>query len=272
LFGGFETQIAERLPTIIEHARDKQLSNGDLDTLAYMMALQRMRTERFRKMIQSFEADALKWVLQTTSQFPSAVAEMRKLADEKGLELTPELLEQTQQFFADGNYTIETDNTTHLKFLMSQERLEGFHNLFLSKQWNILKADKQYRFVTSDNPVAEWMPERTSPYGATFLQRKHYFPLTPDIMIESLNPPEEMRRKPPAEFVVYRECTDDDVLLFNMVIAQHSNDFLYSQQKAEFTELLRQLHTPGAAMQTYMKEYFHKDYRPQAPSATEHEN
>lgn len=69
LFGAVETQIAERFPAIIEHARNKALSNGDLDTLAYMMCLQWMRTERFRGWLQESESSIRKGILQLQARF-----------------------------------------------------------------------------------------------------------------------------------------------------------------------------------------------------------
>jgi len=254
LFGALESQIAERLPRIIEHARLEQLSNPDLDTLAYMMALQLMRTERFRDVVQKLESQMLKFVSTTMAHFPGFTEDARRLAKEHGKEMSEEEAKQLQEFLARGEYTLTTDNTSHMRFIAGGDNLVGFHNLFFFKQWNILKATGQFCFVTSDNPVSEWLPSNGL-YGNSFLERRHYFSLTPDIMIESVNPTRDDKSQSPAETVQYRTCTEDDVLVYDMVIAQHAKQFLYGKGKTEFQQLLWQSHKPGKAYEDFHRTY-----------------
>jgi hypothetical protein len=253
-FGAIESQIAERLPAIIEHAESKTLSNVDLDTLAYMMSLQWMRTARFRNVVQSLASHMLKFVSQATARFPGFIEDAQRFAMERGIELSSEAAEQLREYLAQGEYSIKTDNSMHLRFLASRDNVVGVHNLFFHKQWNVWRASGRFRFITSDNPVAEWLPS-AGIFGNSFLERKHYFPLTPDIMIESVYPDEDEHRVSPAETVEYRTCDADGVLVFDMVMAQHAHEFAYGASKDEFQQLLWQAHKPGAAMTTFREKY-----------------
>jgi hypothetical protein len=52
----------------------------------------------------------------------------------------------------------------------------------------------QESFVTSDNPVAVVVPERQGFFGPTFLQRTHYFALSPELCIEAVYPDRDSGR------------------------------------------------------------------------------
>ena len=53
----------------------------------------------------------------------------------------------------------------------------------------------------------------------------------------------------------YATCPDDDVMMYNMVIAQHVGKFAYARGRYEFTEMMRQLKTPGRALVKFSRQF-----------------
>jgi hypothetical protein len=268
LFGQFETQFAERYPKIVENARNKRLTDGNLDTLAYMMALQWMRSQRFRDMVRELESQVLKIQFQARAMSPTFIKTAKEIYKQHDIDLTDQQAEDLQRSIMEGNYEITSDNTSHLKFIMSKENLTSYKTWFYVKQWNVLSASRKYQFVTSDNPVAEWISPNAGLYGAHIAQRKHYFPLSPDIMIESVPPTRDVKTQP-VDALAYRDCDDDDTLVCNMVMAHHAKEFLYSPTKDIFTELLRQQHQNDSAYRTFYDRYVREHAGAQAGSHRE---
>ena len=55
-FGQIESKFADTLPRIIERAGPQQLTNDDLNVLAYFMSVQRVRTPAFRELVQKLRS------------------------------------------------------------------------------------------------------------------------------------------------------------------------------------------------------------------------
>ena len=64
-------------------------------------------------------------------------------------------MEEVKQFIQSGEYNIRFDNSQHLN-LIGEDQVNGFHNLLLAKKWRVILSEEPYRFITSDNPVADW--------------------------------------------------------------------------------------------------------------------
>jgi hypothetical protein len=59
------------------------------------------------------------------------------------------------------------------------------HNI---KDWFVYISKSKSEFITSDNPVGETFPKIKTFWGASFLDREHYFALSPEIMIHCKYP------------------------------------------------------------------------------------
>ena len=252
-FNRIETKIADSLPTAIAHAQAGALDEADLDMLAYMMSLQWLRTDLFRTRMQQMQGEMYKKISQMRARFPGFIEDAQEIAKEHGKEITPEQAAQLRDDIVQGKFSVKMSNRGHLQFL-TPDRVEGFHNLFYGKQWNVLTPGETYRFITSDNPVGEWIPNLGA-YGAGFLQRKHYFALTPELLIESLPPNINAPIVSPVNTLRYETCADDDVMMYNMVVAQHGGKFAYARGRYEFMEIMRQLKTPGRALAKFYRQF-----------------
>ena len=102
---------------------------------------------------------------------------------------TPFFRERLQKIRSEsGEYDLrETNNASHLNFI-DEDKVNGFYNLLLAKKWRIILSGGPYHFITSDNPVAEWIPPRTGLIPVTFMDRRHLLALTPNILIETCRP------------------------------------------------------------------------------------
>ncbi len=145
------------------------------------------------------------------------------------------------------------NNAQHLQFMTETLGFEGpgFANMFFGQKWKVYIAKGEKRFITSDSPVIEWWPPPQGFYGASFLERNKYFPLTPEIFFELTYPigSTKVKRK-----TIY-EDEDDIVELFNMLIAAHSHHFAYSENKGFLERIKNGRENPGKLEATYYQKY-----------------
>ena len=234
-FGSLENQIAERMPDIISNAYAGTLRNSQFDTLAYLIALQWMRTDAFRNMVNRLGESMYKGVLQVSSGFPSFSDHIREIAAEEGRDVTDEEIAQHRTFFQQGNYRLEFDNSMHLKFI-GPTQLEGFHNMLLAQQWTVVRVKRDHRFITSDNPVAVALPKAQGMFGRSFMERTHCLPLTPELLIETSepNPWPEPDQINPEKMASYRTVVDDsEVLAYNVLNVRRAHRFVYARARRD---------------------------------------
>ena len=238
VFHQIENVIAEALPGIIERAVAQQLTNGDLDVLAYFMSVQWLRTRFFRERLQKIQSEIMKGMLMGLANFPGFQDRIRNAAE--GHEISDEQIEEVKRLIQSGEYDFpRNNNALHLNFI-GNEKIYGYHNLLLAKKWRITLSGEPYRFITSDNPVAEWIPPRKGIFGAPFTDRGHHLALTPSILIET-GPPDSMN--PEQELVdrlSYHTANGQGVVMFNKLLANHAHQFAYAHQTDEFEQLLQE--------------------------------
>lgn len=77
-------------------------------------------------------------------------------------------------------------NIQHVMMLLDEKSVRGYANLFFAQRIKIFYINElDSHFVTSDNPVISIHPRnKESFYWIPFLQRIHYFALSPKILIE----------------------------------------------------------------------------------------
>lgn len=255
LFGTIETYFGGRLPGILSRARTRALDVEDFDAIASYMTMQWMRTDKFRRNIQRMESEMLKHVMAFSVHSPNFDERLREIIESAGRQATDETVEEVRAFFAKGEYELQTNNASHLHFI-GRDSHQGFRNLLFAKKWTILSAGGDARFITSDNPVSEWVPFYGL-YGASFVQRTHFFPLVPDLLVK-IEDPGEMPGidATPEESVEYVATTDDETLMYDMVIAGHCDAYAYAGRRYELEELIRQALVPGDAFRMYAVKYY----------------
>ena len=151
VFGQIEDIFAKLSPGIIERALALQLTNDDLDGLAYFMSVQWLRTGFFRERLQKVQSDVVKWMLKQRARFPGFQDRIRGAAE--GREISDEQIDEVKRIFQSGEYSIRFDNSSHLRFV-DEEKVNGFRNLLLAKRWRINLSEDPYRFITSPASVS----------------------------------------------------------------------------------------------------------------------
>ena len=243
VFCKIEDVFEKALPGIIERTDAQKLTNGDLDMLAYFMSVQWLRTPFFRERLQKMASEVMKWMLKRRASLPGFQDHIRSMAE--GRQISDEQIEEVKRLIEPDEYVIPTNNNaSHLNFI--GEEINGYRNLLLAKKWLITLSDGPYRFITSDNPVAELIPPRTGLIPVAFTERTHLLALTPDILIETCRPDSMNPEQQPVDRVSYRTANEKGILMFNKVLVNHAHEYAYAYQRDEFEQLLNLSRSRGA--------------------------
>jgi hypothetical protein len=160
--------------------------------IAFLMSMMWIRGQAMRNQINKMVADSTKWMIAQQFSF-----QPEKHFDDydkaKGTTTSPETREKLKEIFVNQNYEVSPNNAMHLNNLKD---ITGYANLFYHQHWTVYISKISKKFATTDNPLAIRFPKAKGLYGRTFLERAHYFPLTPDIFIlatESNDAPDKPR-------------------------------------------------------------------------------
>ncbi len=174
--------------------------------------------EKVMKCVMSFGAENEEYFRK--SLIDSLPKEERKKISEKEID-------ECRKMVIEKDYKLSFNNIQHLMFF---KHLEKYTNLFYNKFWRIYIA-RDSRFITSDTPVSEFIPKRNVWFGPTFLERKHYFSVSPRVLVEIVDPISGKRVK-------RKQVNNKEVLEFNNLIASHAMRYCYAQRKNEFEEMI----------------------------------
>jgi hypothetical protein len=188
-----------------------------------------------RKQIHRIEKETTKWMIETEFSI-----QPDRLFDEyekkRGVTIPPELRKKLQEMMVKNEFEIEPTNAMHLKNL---ENIKGFANLFYHQHWTVYISKVSNKFTTTDNPLAIKFPKAKGIYDRTFLERAHYFPLTPDIFIlatESDDTPDKpgirLKRK------TLLKGSEGKVLDLNAVMVNQAHQYIYATNKKELEDLI----------------------------------
>ena len=241
VFCKIEDVFEKALPGIIKRTDAQKLTNGDLDMLAYFIIVQWLRTPFFRERVQKIESEIMEWSL---TSFPGFRERRRRDLAAEGIEWSDEKqIEEVKRLIHSG--VLRINNASHLNFI-DEDKVNGFSNLLLAKKWRIFLSEGPYHFITSDNPVTEWIPPRTGLIPVTFMDRMHLFALTPNIFIEAGRPDSMNPEQQPVDRLSYHAANEKGILMFNNVLAKNAHKYAYSHQRDEFEQLLNLSRSRGA--------------------------
>ncbi len=115
---------------------------------------------------------------------------------------------------------------------------EEFHRWFVIKKWRFYLAKGSKKFITTDTPVVEvfnntgkTMIEKM--YSNHIAQRRHYLALTPEILIELIDPLKSGKKQK------RHAITDDEMVIqSNLLLVRWSKDYAYATNKEYLEDLL----------------------------------
>ncbi len=221
--GSIEDFISKQLPRIIaEILGNGRIQDDDRYVLSVLMSMLWLRTPGMRTQLKESEEGIAK--------------EIEKLHGSKNAE-----------------HFKSEDNIQHLKLMVNSTGLDGpgFANMFFNMKWKVYIARGTEFFITSDSPVVEkWLPPKGI-YGASFLERDKYFPLTPNILLELTYPRGTAKIKRETLY----EADNYVIKSLNIIIASGADSFVYSGNKEPLEKLLAGRENPGRLEREYIEKY-----------------
>ena len=246
LFSQIENVTAKALPGIIDRAHALQLTIDDQDTLAYFMNVQRLRTHYFRELLEKNVSERMKWIYSVRATLAPGFRDLlRRAAEDIEEKVSDEQKEEVIQLVKSGEYNFRFDNSIHLNCI-DEQKVNEARDRQLAKRWRIIFAEEPHHFITSDNPVVDWIPTTKPLFGQTLMEGEYLFALTPKILIETGYPDSVNREQQPVGHLSYHTANGKGVSRFNSMLTNRAHKFLYARQRDEFERLLRAISGGGA--------------------------
>lgn len=225
------SRMEQRAAEASKRALDVLLSRKALgDSLkweiAHLMAMVWARGPSFREQIQRTSGTVTKKVMEMAAKTGHLDQVIDELDRQKGVPTPRNEREAARSMFASGRYSMEFNNWHHIRFLGD---LEGFANLFFGQYWHVYINNTSLGFVTSDNPVATIVPHYEGFYPPTFLERTHYFALSPKVCIEAIYPDHDIGKKTRRATLFLGQ--ESKVAKLNLLLASRSKRFVYAADK-----------------------------------------
>lgn len=205
---------------------NKQINNPDLYQLCVFISSSWSRSKYFRDHLSEMNAKIIKDMASMLyrSEKSRASKNPRVQALAKN--------EKAESAVIEWDYDIHFNNIDHIEFATSEKNIYGFGNLLFNKRINVYIAKWNRNFITSDTCVVEVSRHKEVIYGNTFIDRLHYFVLSPRVLLEFVRDTSKGTKK------VKRKLIDnEEVMYFNMIRSMYSK-FLYSNTKEDFPEEL----------------------------------
>lgn len=233
-FGEIEDRFAKEYDNIVDAIWDyRPLTDQQLDILAWFMASLWMRSPKMREQVNKMMSDGLKQVTSLMASHPNFMKGTKEGLAQEGHVVTDEQIEETRKMFENGEFEINfTNNVNHLNLITN---CEEYQRWFFIKKWRFYLAKGSKKFMTSDTPVIEMYNRGDDAMFKNHIaQRHHYFALTPDILIELINPLQPGKKQK-------RHAIKDDrfVTEVNRNTANYSKAYAYAPDKEYLEDLLQ---------------------------------
>jgi len=219
----------------------EQIEEGVKWEVAHLMAMIWARGPAMRHQINSMQEQLLRKVMDFAVDIEGVDTMIDRLDRETGKATPADLREGVKELIASGEYKMSFDNQVHLQFLSD---VRGWANLFHGQYWNVFINKSGKTFITTDNPVVVVYPERKGFYGPTFLERTHYFALSPEICIQALYP-ERRDGKKLRRITLFPEH-QTRVTGLSFILTSQAQRYVYACERLPLEEILAALDRPAA--------------------------
>lgn len=247
-FGEIEDKFAKEYDNIIDAIWNyRPLTDKQLDILAWFMASLWIRSPRMRNQVNKTMSDGMKQMTTLMASHPNFTNGAKEALEKEGHKVTAEQIEDARKTLESGEYELTFENNiNHLNLIA---HCEEFYRWFVIKKWRFYLAKGSKKFITTDTPVIEvfnntgkTMIEKM--YSNHIAQRRHYFALTPEILIELVDPLISGKKQK-------RHALADDrtIIEINRLLVIYSKDYAYASSK-EYLEDLLQFYTGKPASVT----------------------
>jgi Protein of unknown function (DUF4238) len=233
-FQQWEDSLAKQIePIIAKLLNNSQIDDKEKWVIAFLMSMLWIRGPAMREQINRMSEEVMKHVNKLRFSHPSTDSLFDEFDRETGSTTTPEMREKLKRTMTEGDYSLKFNNASHLHMFDS---FQGFANLFHAQDWLVYIAKSDKKFTTSDNPITVVVPDKEGFYGPTFLERDHYFPLTPDLLIKGRYPEKDLGKKLRRKTLFKQD--DFDILKLNLTTANHVVQYAYATERQSLEDLL----------------------------------
>lgn len=236
-FGEIEDKFAKEYDSIVDAIWNyKPLTDHQLDIFTWFMASLWIRSPRMRNQVNKTMADGMKQMTTLMASHPNFTEGAKVALEKEGHKVTDEQIEDARKTFESGEYELTFDNNVnHLQLIA---KCEEFHRWFAIKNWRFYLAKGSKKFITTDTPVVEvfnntgkTMIEKM--YSNHIAQRRHYLALTPEILIELIDPLKSGKKQK------RHAITNDEMIIqSNLLLVRWSKDYAYATDKEYLEDLL----------------------------------
>src|SRR5665213_782102 len=236
-FGEIEDKFAKEYDDIVDAIWNyKPLTDHQLDILAWFMASLWIRSPRMRNQVNKTMADGMKQMTTLIATHPNFTDGAKEAMEKEGHTVTDEQIEDARRTLESGEYDLAFENNVnHLQLIA---KCEEFHRWFVVKKWRFYLAKGSKRFITTDTPVVEVFNKTGKTlvekmYSNHIAQRRHYLALTPEILIELIDPLKSGKKQK------RHAITDDEMIIqSNLLLVRWSKDYAYATSKEYLEDLL----------------------------------
>jgi hypothetical protein len=236
-FQKLEAKLATDIGPVIQKILNVELMlESEKWTVAQLMSTLWLRGPTMRTLINGMSEQVMKSI--NSFHFGSQCAgHIFDQFDEATGRTTPrEVREEVKSIIVEKRYLLTFSNLLHL---MMFEKIDEFAELFRSQQWTIYISNLPKKFITSDSPVVVTIPGRKGFYQPTFIERTHYFPLTPDICIKASCSTKDSQNQLVMEPVIRGQ--EIQILDLNMTIASRAYHYAYATERESLDDILAEI-------------------------------
>lgn len=229
-----EDALSKDIPTFITNIMEgNQISHDEKWNIAALMSLLWVRGPVMRSQINNTSEDMMKQMLAYMFSGPIGDDIITRANEESGVEITEDIKDAYKKMMQEGEFSVKFNNCLHLGMF---KEMTGYANLFNAQHWTVHISKASKKFITSDNPVAMHIPKRAGWYGPTFLERTHYFSLTPEICIQARYASNKCGKN-----LVRKTLFEKDretILMLNMQIVQMAHQYAYATDRGSLEDIL----------------------------------
>jgi len=236
LLSKIENQFAREYNNIINTIWDyKPLSERQANTLAQFMACLLIRSSCMRDRTNKMMLSGIKEIFSMIASHPDFIDNTKEILKTYGTTLTDQQTKCAIDNFESSNEQ-ELNNIYHLILI---SHLDEFHHWLTIKKWRFYLAKGSKKFITTDTPVVEVFEDNREKtlieqiYNNHIVQRRHYFALTPEILVELIDPSIPGKRQK-------RKAIMNNNLInqANIFLLKWSNEYAYTADKKFLEDIL----------------------------------
>jgi len=185
----------------------------------------------FRKQIKDLAENIMKDTVKFAMQYPSFSENFDSIQDLEFIINDKTEVLKIKELLEDGGYTMDLSNEFHH---MIFSNMNEFTCYMCQQHWTVFISKCEKKFITSDNPVSVYLPNKTGFGGPHIIDREHLFSITPDICIQT-GPPKTNGKKFKRKAIYKKDS--HQIGGINFAISNKAYNYSYSKSRSELEDV-----------------------------------